>query len=154
MEKMGQRFYGYYADLFEGEVHDFLAEMSVLEEGHFKLLDEKYETFMGEKLLKDSSWVMDDTSKVNHTDIFENADKILEMNENVDAEEVLKMAYLFESDFAGFYTRASELADDEEVKNFLKELAEWEIEHAHEVMKRYVKLKQKDWDNIINKIID
>lgn len=152
MERQGENFYRYYAgrvnDVQTGKLFEQLADM---ERGHYNILKEKFDALGGDESIQVISWVVDIKNHMKSPKIF--ADEAVAVDtadedERISDLAIVRMAYLIEKDFAHFYDYAAARVDNEEVKNFLKTLAEWETGHMEIFHDRYKSLMSKNWEDI------
>ena len=149
MDRQGENFYRYYAgrvnDVQTGKLFEQLADM---EKGHYNILKEKFDALGGDESIQVISWVVDIKNYMKSPKIF--ADEAVAVDtadedERISDLAIVRMAYLIEKDFAHFYDYAAAWGDNEEVKNFLKTLAEWETGHMEIFHDRYKSLMSKNW---------
>lgn len=152
LEKQGANFYEYYADQVSNEkTKELFEKLKSMEENHYDLLESKYNELNTKDDLKVISWKTDDNEFFDSPMIFgEAADMISDKDENINISDlaIIRMAYLIESDFAEFYKNAAEHVEEEEVKNFLLELSEWETGHKDLFYDEYKKLLKESWDDM------
>lgn len=151
LEKQGENFYEYYMDRVTNEkTKELFEELAEMEQGHYLLLEEKYNAINTKEDLKVISWVVDDKETFKSPMIFgEQADLMPDEEDEVISDlAIMRMAYLIESDFAEFYKNAAEQVEEKEIKDFLLQLSEWEIGHRNVFYDEYRQLLKKNWDDM------
>ncbi len=129
MEEKVKAFYITYRDRAKEEsTKKIFNELANTQDKHFKVLqkmidivekDEKFDELEVKKLKGGS-----DIFKLN-TEIFDKAD----FTDIVEDLPILKLAYSLENDFAEFYQKAAEKAENKDAKKLLEKLAQWKISH-------------------------
>ncbi|MGO1368191.1 MAG: ferritin family protein [Senegalia sp. (in: firmicutes)] len=148
MERQGQRFYEKYKDDVENEnAKKVFASLAKVEDDHYQILKKHYDG-----LSENKNWSSEDIDLSGGEDIFENTfkeeeDKMTEKNLNSSFSDmtIMRMAYLIENDFANYYRQAIEKTDNEQAKNLLKTLAEWEDKHREYFYKEFKSYMQDSW---------
>lgn len=152
LEKQGENFYEYYMDhVSSDKTKELFYELAKMERGHYELLEKKYNLINTKDDLKVISWVVDDNSVYKSPMIFGNQAKLLPLGDDelvISDLAIMRMAYLIETDFAEYYKNAAVHVDDELIKNFLLQLAEWETEHKNLFYKKYKQLLKENWDEM------
>ena len=148
LEKQGENFYNFYAELVkEEESRKLLEDLAEIERSHYFILKKKYDELYFAKELHDIAWVID-SKKIIHPAIFSNAAEHLVPSNEEDAFSdlaIMRIAYTIEDDFSNFYRTAAEKITDKEPKEFLLTLAEWEDEHREMFHKHYTTLLKASW---------
>lgn len=148
MEKQGQMFYQKYKDEIENEnakkVFESLADV---ENDHYNILKKHYDG-----LSENKNWSSADIKLTDGEDIFENVfkeeqDKMTNKNLKSSFSDmtIMRMAYLIENDFANYYREAIKKTDNEQAKNLLKTLAEWEDKHREYFYNEFKSFMQDSW---------
>lgn len=147
MEKQGQIFYESFAQQVDNpDAKKWFEILAETEKEHFEILEKQFN-----KLDQGEGWMsLAEFQANNDPDLF----KTRQAKENVDAEEkkyslsdltVLRMAYLIENDFAEYYLKAIDQVDDEEGKNMLRTLYDWENEHRRVFHEAYKSAMEANW---------
>ncbi len=148
LEKQGENFYNFYADLVKKEENQkLLQNLAEIERSHYLILKKKYDELYFAKELHDIAWVID-TKKIIHPTIFSNAADHLVPSNDEDAFSdlaIMRIAYTIEDDFSNFYRTAAEKITDKEPQDFLLTLAKWEDGHRELFHKRYTELLKASW---------
>lgn len=151
LEKQGETFYEYYKDRVKSDrTKELFEELAEMEREHYLLLEEKYNVINTKDELKVISWVVDDNQAFSSPMIFGEQADLMPDEEDVIISDlaIMRMAYLIESDFAEFYKNASKHVEEEEVKDFLLQLAKWETGHKEVFYNEYRQLLRKNWDDM------
>ncbi len=150
MEKDAEDFYEFYMDkAVSKETRELFAELAGIERQHFDILKKKFEQLEYSEPPITISWVVDDSFKARDPHILaDNSDILPELDANAGDISVIRMAYLIETDFAYFYSKAAEAMEDAGVKKFLTELSGWEKQHSELFYKKYLSLLDENWKNI------
>ena len=77
-----------------------------------------------------------------------NADVAGDADLDVSDLSVIRMAYLIESDFAEFYKNALAAIEEDDAREMLQTLADWEEQHKKLFQEKYNKLIKKHWSDI------
>ncbi|MEZ0537513.1 ferritin family protein [Caldicellulosiruptoraceae bacterium PP1] len=147
MEKNAKDFYSFYANSLEDEsLKALFNELIKIEEEHFKFLKSKYDKLDVPTPPQEISWVVDIQNKMVDPHILADNSELTKLPLSDIA--ILRLAYLIESDFASFYKNAAEKVDQQDVKEFLLELAKWEEEHENLFKNRYTEQIKKAWEDL------
>ena len=154
MELGARDFYHYYENITESEAtQKTFRVLADIEHQHYMYLKNKYDALGFSAPPTSISWVVDDTSKSIDPDIFAaNSDLIAggdadggKANSDLS---IIRMAFLIENDFASFYAKAIEAVEEPEIKAFLSELKDWELQHKEMFYKKYEMLLDQQWGDI------
>ncbi|NSW90158.1 MAG: ferritin family protein [Firmicutes bacterium] len=150
MEKNTGDFYDFYMDkAVSEEIRKLFEELVEIEKQHFNVLKEKYDELGSSEPLIEISWVVDENFKEKDPHILaDNSDLLPELNADVLDISVIRMAYLIETDFAHFYSKAAAAVETPEIKKLLSELAGWEKQHSDMFYQKYLALLDKNWRDI------
>ncbi|WP_130808108.1 ferritin family protein [Senegalia massiliensis] len=148
MEKQGQRFYQKYKDEIEDkDVKKVFESLADVENDHYNILKKHYDG-----LSENNNWSSFDIELSSGSEIFENVfeeekDKMTKRNLESSFSDmtIMRMAYLIENDFANYYREAITKTDNEQAKNLLKTLAEWENKHREYFYNEFKKYMQDSW---------
>jgi rubrerythrin len=150
MEKNAQKFYSYYETIAQSkETQDLFRELESIEFHHYNVLNKMYESLNFKDNLLEISWVVDNSSREKNTSIFADNSDLLISPEIATDINILRMAYLIENDFATFYQNAASQVKEQNVKEFLNELASWETEHSNLFKVRYENILKSEWNDLL-----
>jgi rubrerythrin len=150
MEKDAGDFYTYYQDRVKSpSTKELFRELAETEKHHYNVLKSKYDQLGFENPPLSISWVVDDafTARDPHV-LADNSDLLGEPEAEMSDLTIIRMAYLIENDFALFYKQAVDLVEDDETKQFLRTLSDWENQHREMFHNRYQKMLKKHWSDI------
>jgi len=147
MEKQGQKFYESFVQQVDNtDAKGWFETLAETEKEHYEILEKQLN-----QLNEGTGWMsLDEYKPDNDPKLFQKR----KQTEDVDPNEnkytlsdlsVLRMAYLIENDFAEYYLKAIDQVDDEEGKNLLKTLYEWENEHRRVFHEAYKQAMQSNW---------
>lgn len=144
MERKAQEFYNFYKDkVTSRKIKELFEGLVAMEEDHYTILEKQLES-----LEKNNTFAEINLTEVEGENIFKAKSKDLD---HVDLEydlsdlPILRMAYAMENDFANFYQKALEQAEDEQAKQLLGTLAKWEIEHRDSFEEEVKTALQSTW---------
>ncbi|MBS4537617.1 ferritin family protein [Clostridium sp. D2Q-11] len=148
MERQGKMFYLKYKDEIQNEkAKKVFANLAEVEEEHYNILKKHYDGLESNK-----NWSSTDLELSSGEEIFqkvleEEKDKMTEENldSNFSDMAIMRMAYLIENDFANYYRDAIKKADNEQAKNLLKTLAEWEDKHREYFYNEFKGFMEESW---------
>lgn len=156
LEKQGENFYTYYADLIKNpDNKKLLLNLAEVEHSHYNFLKKKYDELYFAKDLHDIAWVID-SKNIIHPSIFGNAaDHLVPDNhdDTISDLAILRIAYTIEDDFSNFYKTAAKQVDSNDVKKFLMTLSEWEEEHRTIFYNGYSAQLRASWGNLADMIL-
>lgn len=129
MEKKAQEFYTTYMDKVQKESNKAIfKELATMEDEHYEILEKQLKKVEADGVFaKVEGFDLsggEDIFKTNERDL-----KYVDFSKAVEDLPILRMAYAMESDFADFYAKAAEKAEDPNAKELLLTLAKWEIVH-------------------------
>jgi len=152
MEKNARDFYSYYAGLAKSEeTKKLFFELSEIENNHALHLQKKYDSLGFENPPKAISWVVDDTSRSIDPHIIADNSDLLAVDGKGDTDiSIIRMAFLIEDDFAHFYGKAVDAVEEQDIKDFLNEMKNWEIQHKDMFYAKYTKLLNEQWSDIMS----
>ena len=150
MEKDAKKFYDFYKDKAVSEgTKKLFTQLSDIENQHYNYLKKKLDDLCITEPPITMSWVVDNDSKEEDPHILStDANVLQEFKDDPTEIAIIRMAYLIETDFAYFYTRASDSVDEPDIKKFLSEMAAWETQHSDMFNKIYKSLLGHYWDDI------
>ncbi|NLJ98438.1 MAG: ferritin family protein [Tissierellia bacterium] len=131
MELDGHNFFKEKAEVFDNPTtKNLFLQLAEVEMEHYRFIKEQLDSYLETDSFKMDSKMMDR----NEDSIFEHREKTEHINETLRESDipditVLRMAYLIERDYAEFYRKAAERADDEDAKTLFTKLAQWEEGH-------------------------
>lgn len=129
MERKAGEFYKMYMDKVEEDSNkEIFKRLAEMEDEHYEILENQLKKVEKDGLFAEfdikSIGKAEDIFKINERDI-----KSIDFSKAVLDLPILRMAYGMESDFAYFYSKAAEKAEDPNAKKLLETLADWEIVH-------------------------
>lgn len=145
MELEGYNFFKEKAEKFSNPTSKALfEELAEVEMEHYELLKEQLDSYEKTKGFKDISKELD----VNSREIFKKREKSEHLNATLQESDIpdltiLRMAYLIEKDYAEFYRKAAERADDGRAKKIFEILAQWEDSHEKLFKEEYGRRMQE-----------
>ncbi|SDY89023.1 Rubrerythrin [Proteiniborus ethanoligenes] len=131
MELDGYNFFKEKAEKFSNPTtRKLFLDLAEVEMDHFYFIKDQ----LDEYLETDSFKIDHEHFKRDESSIFESREKSEHIAETLKESDIpditiLRMAYLIERDYAEFYRKAAEKADDEIAKAMFEKLAEWEDGH-------------------------
>lgn len=148
MERQGKMFYEKYKDEVQNEhAKKVFASLADVEKEHYNILKTHYEG-----LSENENWNNTDLDLSGGSEIFdevfeEEKGKLTEDNldSNFSDMNIMRMAYLIENDFAEFYREAMKRTENEQAKNLLKTLAEWEDKHRELFYTEFKNFMEQSW---------
>lgn len=148
MERQGKMFYNKYKDEVQNEkakrVFENLAEV---EEEHYNILKKHYDGLAENKNWSSTNLELSSGDKIFEKVLNEERDKMTDENlkSNFSDMAIMRMAYLIENDFANYYRDAVDKADNEQAKNLLKTLADWEDKHREYFYREFKGYMEQSW---------
>lgn len=130
MERQGHHFYKTNAERFSSATAKELFErLSEVEMDHYNFLKDQLNYYIENNQLQDIDIDMDkEKGLFNQRYQSENIEQSINDSLTPDLT-ILRMAYLIERDYAEFYRKKSEEADDDKIKKLFSTLAIWEEGH-------------------------
>lgn len=131
MELDGYNFFKEKAEAFTNPTtRNLFLKLADAEMEHYHFIKEQLDNYIETNTFNMDSEMMNRTED----NIFENREKSEHINETLKESDIpditiLRMAYLIERDYAEFYRKAAEKADDEDAKKIFEKLAKWEDGH-------------------------
>ena len=150
MEKNSMDFYEFYTDKdVSKDVRKLFEELAEIEKQHYEILIEQYDKLGFTEAPIDISWVVDETFKARDPHILADGSDILPASDSIISDiSVMRMAYLIETDFSYFYSKAMKTVEEAEVRKLLSDLAQWEKQHSDMFYGRYLDLLDKELKDI------
>lgn len=149
MELDGYNFFKEKAAVFtDPTTKNLFLKLADVEMDHYNLVKAQLENY----LETDSFDLELDMFNRSEKSIFEKREKSEHIDETLVESDVpditvLRMAYLIERDYAEFYTKAAEEADDEDAKKLFERLAKWEEGHERLFKEEYDR-KMEEYMNL------
>jgi rubrerythrin len=150
MEKDAQDFYSYYTEKAKTpQAKELFRQLAQIEENHYNIVKEKYDSLGGDEYPITVSWVVDDTfAAVDPHILSDNSDLLKVYSGESPDLTIIRMAMLIENDFYEFYTHAVDAVDDPDAKEFLRVLAGWEKQHKEMFESHYRDIIKQNWQDI------
>ncbi|MCX7842183.1 MAG: ferritin family protein [Clostridia bacterium] len=150
MEKDAGDFYAFYMDKASSPAtRELFHELAETEKQHYSYLKNKYDELGFEDPPIVISWVVDNNFSSRDPHILSNnSDLSSGTGGELSDLSIIRMAYLIESDFALFYKKAMDVVEDDDARNFLNSLAQWEEQHKTLFHEKYQKLLKDYWSDI------
>ena len=155
MEHDAQQFYTYYEDKLKApELKQLFGSLAAVEQKHYELVRDQYETMGGSNAPKDISWsVGSDFAAKDPGVLAENADLLGDTETGMSDLMVIRLAFLIEGEFEEFYRSALQQVTEGEAAKVLEQLAGWEHEHKEYFEKQYRSLLKKNWEEAASIIL-
>lgn len=139
MELDGHNFFKEKAEAFVNPTtKELFLTLAEIEMEHYRFIEEQLNNYLETDSFNTDTKMMnrDENSIFEKREQSEHIDATLAESDIPDIT-ILRMAYLIEKDYAEFYNKAAEKADDEDAKALFTQLAKWEEGHKKIFKKEY-----------------